>query len=148
MKRRLLVAIVTAGILTCSWASPISAQREVPLPGNRIPVLNTVSNQGVLVSREAADRSPVLEPADIVVQVERGAFFVLLQDPKALDTRAFTEALQAALGADVRTVATEPFLWLVAPDHVSREDVLAALDRIEEELDWSAYRTVGWGSYF
>jgi len=32
--------------------------------------------------------------------------------------------------------------------HVTRADVQAALEKIEQDLDWSAYRTVGWGNYF
>ncbi len=148
MKKWPLITLLMVVIIILGLVSPVSAQDQKSSLRNRIPVLNTISGKAILVPRVAVDKSSVLEPANIIVQVKSGAFFILLQDPVRFDPQAFTEALQIALEVGVKIVDTEPFLWVAVPDNVKRDDVQEALNEIDEELEWSGFRSVGWGNYF
>ena len=115
---------------------------------NRIPALNTVSGAAVLVPESAVRRSPVLEPADIVVELDCGAFFILLEKNAEIDSKEFASELGKALGTNVEIASTEPFLLVVVDEDATREQVYVALQEIEEMLDWMTGRSVGWGTYW
>ncbi|TET91364.1 MAG: hypothetical protein E3J35_02820 [Methanomassiliicoccales archaeon] len=114
----------------------------------RIPALNTVSGAAVLVPEIAVRRSPVLEPADIVVELDRGAFFMLLKEDAEVYPEEFRSALEELLGLEVEIVSAEPFLWVVVGEGATRDQVCATLQDMEDMLDWAIGRTVGWGTYW
>jgi hypothetical protein len=101
-------------LLLITIAQPASAGFD-PSPfkaHERIPALNVVSGQAVVVPRMAVERSPVLEPADILVEVDDGAVVILLLGDTDVDPEEFTSSLADAAGMDVNIVAEKPFLWV------------------------------------
>ncbi|TET91365.1 MAG: hypothetical protein E3J35_02825 [Methanomassiliicoccales archaeon] len=136
-------------LLVCGLilATPVLAERKANAL-DRVPALNVVSGAAVLVPEVAVKTSPALEPADIVVELDRGAFFILLEEDAEIDPKEFASELGKALGTDVEIVSTEPFLWVVLDEDATREQVYAALQEIEEMLDWMVGRSVGWGTYW
>lgn len=144
--RKLWRMICILAVSTLVLATPVLA--DSGKGQDRIPALNTVSGAAVLVPDIAVKKSSVLEPADIVVELDRGAFFILLEEDAEIDPKKFASELGKALGTDVEIVSTEPFLWVVLDEDATREQVYTALQEIEEMLDWMAGRSVGWGTYW
>ena len=52
---------------------------------DRIPAINTMSGQAVLVPQRAVDNSPALEAADVVVEVDGTVFFCRYKDDFSFD---------------------------------------------------------------
>lgn len=147
MIRKLCVAVCI--LLVCGLASVNPVLGDDNANGQkRIPALNTVSGAAVLVPEVAVKKSPVLEPADIVVELSHGAFFILLEDDSKMNPEEFRSALEEELRVDVEILSTEPFLWVVVGEDATRDQVHAALEEIENELRWMAGRSVGWGTYW
>lgn len=136
-------------LLVCGLilATPVLAERKANAL-DRVPALNVVSGAAVLVPEVAVKKSPALEPADIVVELERGAFFIILEGDAEIDPEGFTSMLAELLHAKLKTVATEPFLWVEVEEGITRGQVLSTLEEMEEILDWFAGRAAGWGTYW
>lgn len=84
-----------------SFVAPVSA--EV----NRVPAINTVADQPVIIPQTVLELSPVFKLAQVVVEVEDGAFFLLMSGDDPAERQTFIKALYATLkeqlhvGADI-----------------------------------------------
>jgi hypothetical protein len=87
----------------------------------RIPAMNIVSGQAVVVPRIAVEMSPALEPADILVEVNDGAIIILLLDKSEFNADDFLSTLADASGVIVLTITKEPFLWVKMGDGIDLE---------------------------
>jgi hypothetical protein len=103
----------------------------------RIPAMNIVSGQGLVVPRIAVEMSPVLEPADILVEVNDGAIIILLLDKSEFNADDFLSTLADASEAIVLTITKEPFLWIKMGDGIDLETaeqlVLSILKEIRHD---------------
>lgn len=139
---------VTTCVLTlCALVLTIPVLAEGNAKGlDRIPAINVAAEQAVVVPKIAVEKSEVLEPADIVVELDRGAFFILLEEGAVIDPEGFSSTLENLLHVRVEIVSTKPFLWVRVG--AERDEVFAALEEMEEILDWLAGRAAGWGTYW
>jgi len=74
-----------------SFAAPVSAEVD------RVPAINTAAGQPVIIPQTVLELSPVFQLAEVVVEVEDGAFFLLTSGDDPAERQAFLEALYATL---------------------------------------------------
>jgi hypothetical protein len=71
--------------------TPVSAEVD------RVPAINTATDQPVIIPQAVLELSPVFQLAQVVVEVEDGAFFLLASGDDPADRQAFIQVLYATL---------------------------------------------------
>jgi hypothetical protein len=71
--------------------APVSAEVD------RVPAINTAADMAVIVPQAVLELSSVFQPAQVVVAVEDGAFFLLASGDDPADRQVFMQVLYATL---------------------------------------------------
>lgn len=114
----------------------------------RLPAIKMPEGKPVVVSQKEIESSPGIEMVDILISIDGEALFILLAKGTTPDHKAFCLALARHIGLKVDTVSIEPFLWVKVQGMPTRDQLMAALDKVGVELRWYTGRAVGWGNYW
>ncbi|MCW4052330.1 MAG: hypothetical protein NWE78_03850 [Candidatus Bathyarchaeota archaeon] len=87
------IFIVLSVVLCIGLVSVAPASAEV----ERVPAVNTAADLAVVIPQTVLEECSVFQPAQVVVEAEDGAFFLLASNDDPADRQAFTQVLYATL---------------------------------------------------
>lgn len=97
--KSLFIVLNVVLFLGLACVAPVSAEVD------RVPAINTAADMAVIVSETALAEAPVLQLAEIVVEVADGAFFLLTSGGGSDARRIFMGALIAEVKEQLRVSA-------------------------------------------
>ena len=118
--KRLYIIICIGLVVGLILVAPVLAEKD------RIPAINTAAGQAVLVPQIAVEKSPVLEPADLVVEVEGTVFFCRYEEGLSFDS--FIDGLPSEISDYIiETIEMETY-------HFVRVGGTVTADFVEEKI--------------
>ena len=89
--KSLFIVLSVVLFIGLACVAPVSAEVD------RVPAINTAADMAVIIPKTVLELSSVFQPAQVVVEVEDGAFFLLASGDDPADRQVFIQVLIATL---------------------------------------------------